>query len=207
MTMNTSLKSLLITTSLLVAAGISSHAQEMLSREEAMRYAFVAAIHEPTNLQTPIRVDADLKRPVAGYDGDYGVLVLPETKLTTSTLQGVQGDVIPVGQLWLKKLTPMVDGSALDESRLLMVRVSHEGDTTRVPLCLLGVGKTKDGALELMVYGKGKEPLLKVPMTKVQRTQSSPIEFTSERESERGRVTLRFVGQYEATLFLTELPE
>ena len=67
--------------------------------------------------------------------------------------------------------------------------------------------KAKEGALELVIYGKGKEPLLRVPMTKAARTQSLPIEFTSERESDSGRVTLRFVGQYEATFFLTELPE
>lgn len=172
-----------------------------------MRYALVAALHEPATTQVPLRVDADLKRPVAGYDGDYGVLILPETKLTAATLAGIQGDVIPVGQLWLRKLTPMVDGSAIDEAQLQMVRVWHEGDSTRVPLCLLGVRKAKEGALELVVFGKGKEPLLKVPMAKASRTQSMPIEFTAERESESGRLTLRLVGQYEATLFVTELPE
>ncbi len=205
--MKTSLKSLVITASALVAWTMPGFAQEMLSREEAMRYAFVAALHEPSTTQAPIRVDSDLKRPVAGHDGDYGVLILPETKLSAATLQGIQGDVVPVGQLWLRKLTPMADGSAIDESQLQMVRISHEGNTTRVPLCLLGVRKGKEGALELVVYSKGKEPLVKVPMTKVSRTQSLPIEFTSERESDSGRVTLRLVGQYEATLFLTELPE
>jgi hypothetical protein len=205
--MKTSLKSLVITASALVAWTMPGFAQEMLSREEAMRYAFVAAMHEPSTSQAPIRVDSDLKRPVAGHDGDYGVLILPETKLSAATLQGIQGDVVPVGQLWLRKLTPMADGSAIDESQLQMVRISHEGNATRVPLCLLGVRKSKEGALELVVYSKGKEPLVKVPMTKVTRTQSLPIEFTSERESDSGRVTLRLVGQYEATLFLTELPE
>lgn len=207
MTMKTSLKSLVATASVLVAVGLPASAQEMLSREEAMRYALVAALHEPSNLQAPIRVDADLKRPVAGHDGDYGVLVLPETKLSASTLQGVQGDVVPVGQLWLRKLTPMAEGSAIDESRLQIVRVSHDGEYVRVPLCLMGVQKSKEGGLELVVYGKGKAPLLKVPMTKAARTQSMPIELAAERESESGRVTLFFVGQYQASFSLTELPE
>jgi len=206
-TMKTTLKSLVVTASVLAAAAIPASAQEMLSREEAMRYAFLVSKYEPTTGQAPIRVDSDLKRPVAGHDGDYGILILPETKLSASTFQSLQGDVVPVGQLWLRKLTPMAEGSAVDESQLQIVRVMHEGDTARVPLCLLGVRKAKEGALELLIYGKGKEPLLRVPMTKAARTQSLPIEFTSERESDSGRVTLRFVGQYEATFFLTELPE
>ena len=112
-----------------------------------------------------------------------------------------------MGQLWLRRLTPMVDGYAVDASRLQMVHISHEGEYVRVPFCLMGAGRTKDGGLELLVFGKGKEPILRVPMKKVDRTQSMPIEVRAERESESGRVTLQFVGRYEATFSVTELSE
>lgn len=206
-TMNNTMRNLVLTVSALLAGGAAGHAQEMLPREEAMRYALVAALHEPSSLQAPIRVDADLKRPVAGYDGDYGALILPETKLTAATLESVGAGVVPVGQLWLKKLTPMVQGSGVEPSELQMVRIFHEGESARVPLCLLGVAQGRNGGLELLVYGKGKEPLLRLPLRKVERAQSLPIELSAEREYDSGRMTLRLVGRYEATLSVTELPE
>ena len=204
--MKTTIRNFVLTTSAILAAA-TAQAQEMLSREEAMRYALVAALHEPATFQAPIRVDADLKRPVAGHDGDYGALILPETKLSAATFEGQGGGILPVGQLWLRRLTPMVDGYAVDASRLQMVNISHEGEYVRVPFCLMGAGRTKDGGLELLVFGKGKEPILRVPMKKVDRTQSMPIEVRAERESESGRVTLQFVGRYEATFSVTELSE
>lgn len=205
--MNTTIRNLALATSTLLAALSASQAQELLSREEAMRYALVAALHEPATFQAPIRVDADLKRPVAGHDGDYGALILPETKLSPAAFESVGTSVVPVGQLWLKQLTPMADGSAVEASRLQLVNIWHDGESLRVPLCLLGVATAKDGSLELRVYGKGKEPLLNVPLKKVERTQAMPIEVRAERESESGRMTLQFVGRYEATFSVTELSE
>lgn len=194
----------------LLAASLTalrSPAQELLPREEAMRYALVAALHEPASTQAPIRVDADLKRPVAGYEGDYGALILPETKLTAASLAQVGTSPAPLAQLWLKQLTPMSQDSAVDRSRLELVSVRHEGETTKVPLCLLGVRKTSSGSLELVVYGKGKDPIATAPLKKVQRTQKLPIELSADRDSDRGRLTLKIVGEYEATLEVTELGE
>ncbi|MCK6498744.1 MAG: hypothetical protein L6Q38_04615 [Nitrospira sp.] len=191
----------------LIAPALTAQSQEFLPREEALRYAMVAALHEPTNTQAPIRVDADLKRPVVGHDGDYGVMILPETKLNAATLEKAGRDVVPIGQLWLRKLTPMANGSAVDASDLQLVRVWHEGQEARVPFCLLGVRRTEAGPLELVVYGRGAKPIVQSTLAKSTRNQSLPIELTAERESESGRLTLHLVGQYSATLSVTELPE
>lgn len=191
----------------LIAPALPAQSQEFLPREEALRYAMVAALHEPTNTQAPIRVDADLKRPVVGHDGDYGVMILPETKLNAATLEKAGRDVVPIGQLWLRKLTPMANGSAVDASDLQLVRVWHEGQEARVPFCLLGVRRTEAGPLELVVYGRGAKPIVQSTLAKSTRNQSLPIELTAERESESGRLTLHLVGQYSATLSVTELPE
>lgn len=191
----------------LCSTAFTALGQEALSREDAMKYAFLVALHEPASMQAPIKVDADLKRPFAGHDGDYGAMVLPETKLTAATLQAAGRDVLPLGQLWLVKLTPMVNGSGVEASSLQIVRIPHDGETVRAPLCLLGVRKTEAGSLELFVYGRGKEPLLRVPLSKTQRTQTMPIELTGERESDGGKLKLSIVGQYEAEIPVTELQD
>ncbi|MBL9134588.1 MAG: hypothetical protein JNK85_01905 [Verrucomicrobiales bacterium] len=191
----------------LLAPGWVAQSQEFLPREEALRYALVAALHEPTNTQAPIRVDADLKRPVVGHDGDYGVMILPETKLSAATLEKVGRDVVPIGQLWLRKLTPMANGFAVDSSELHMVQVRHEGESARVPFCLLGARRNESGALELVVYGRGAKPIAQSSLIKSNRTQSLPIELSAERDSDSGRLSLHLVGQYTATISVTELPE
>ena len=205
--MKTTIRNLFLTTATLLSAGYGASAQEMLPREEAMRYALLAALNEPAQIQAPFRVDIDVKRPVAGYDGDYGALVLPETKLSAKTFEQIGAAVIPVGQLWLKKLTPMEDGSAIDASRLQLVSIWVDGENHSVPVCHLGVARRATGALELCIYGKGKEPMLRVPMKPIQKPQALPIELSAEREYDSGKVTLRFAGCYEATFSLTELPE
>ncbi len=196
----------------LVMAALALHSapafsQQILSRDEAMKYAFLVAQNEPAPSLAPIKVDADLKRPFGGYEDEYGVLVLPETKLTAATFQSLGKDVIPVGQLWLRKLTPQVNGSAVESSSLQLVSITHEGETVRVPLCLLGARKTDSGALELLVFGKGREPLLRLPLAKGQSSQSLPLELSGERESDGGLIKLRIVGQYVASIPVTELPE
>ena len=189
------------------AATGSSVAQGILPRAEAMKVAVIATLQAPTKSDAPFQVDADLKRPVAGQDGEYGLLILPETKLTAAVLEAAGKDPVPVAQLWLKKLTPIVDGGPVEESRLHMVSLQHDGETHRAPLCLLGVRRTDAGALELVIYGKGREPLARVPLLKANRTQTLPIELEVERESEAGRLTFFLCGRYEATLKVTELPE
>lgn len=172
------LRTLAIALAAFGATSTASLAQEVLPRDEALRLAFLVAQHEPSAKTAPIQVDSDLKRPFAAHEDDYGAMVLPETKLTAATFEAAGKDVIPVGQLWLRKLTPMVNGYGLDGSQVPLVNIWYEGESNRIPLCLLGARKTDVGGLELLVFGKGKEPVLRVPLARSTRTQSLPIELT-----------------------------
>jgi len=56
----------------------------------------------------------------------------------------------------------------------------------------------------LLVFGKGKEPLLVLPLNKAAREQKWSLEFTAEREGDASaRVTLLLVGKYEASFLVT----
>lgn len=189
----------------LAFASYASSAQEVLPREEAMKYAFLAAMHEPATMAAPIKVDADLKRPFAGHEGDYGVLVLPETKISAAALSTLTRDPAPVGQLWLRNLTPLVQGTATADTDLQIVSLWHEGQSIRVPLCLLGARKTEAGGLELLVYSKGRTPLLTVPLKRDARAQKLPIEVTGEQNSDSGTLRLHVLGEYVAEIPVTEL--
>src|SRR5664279_202247 len=148
----------------LIASLASAQAQEQLSRPEALKYAFAVSADLAAMLKTPIPTDPDVKRPVAVHHGDYGGMVLPECKLRAELFSKAGKEVVPVGQLWLLKLVPMNDGQAVPSSKLRMVEVSSEEGRATVPCCALGVRKTTDDGLELLVFGKDKEPVLRAPM-------------------------------------------
>ena len=55
---------------------------------------------------TPIPTDVDLKQPVVVYEGDHGGMLLPEAKLTSEAFAKAGDKIVPIGQLWLRKMTP-----------------------------------------------------------------------------------------------------
>jgi hypothetical protein len=180
-------------------------AQEKLTREETLRYAFVAVADLKQLQGTPIPTDVDVKQPVAIRDGEFGGMVLPEAKLSADAIAHAGTSVVPVGQLWLRKLAPMRDGEAVPAAKLRMATVTHEGDQATLPQCALGVQRNSAGALELLVFGKDKEPLVRVPLRPIDATQEVPIDLLAERESDSGKVTLKILGKFTATIAVTEL--
>lgn len=177
-------------------------AQEKLSTDEALPYARAVSKH----LQgTPIATDVDTEQPVAVRDGEFGGMVLPQKNLKLEALTRAGETAVPIGQLWLKQLTPMHDGEAVAKDKLRLVTVSGDGQEITAPQCTLAVRRNGGGALELLVYGKSKEPIVTVALKSVEAKQSLPLDLTAEREGDAGKVTLNILGKYQATLAVTEL--
>jgi hypothetical protein len=183
---------------------LAVQAQEQLSREEALKYAFFASSDLKAMLKTPIPTDPDIKRPVGVKDGDHGGMVLPESKLSADTFAKAGKEATSVGQLWLLKLAPVNEGVVVSQSRLRMVHVSAGDQEADAACCALGVRKDANRGLELLIYGKDKEPLTRVPMKSISGQQDNPIEMSCEREGDNGLVTLKFLGKYAVTFAVTE---
>jgi hypothetical protein len=183
---------------------LAVQAQERLSREEALKYAFFASSDLQEMLKTPIPTDPDVKRPVAVKDGDHGGMVLPEAKLSADAFANAGKKVTSVGQLWLVKLAPVDEGQVVSKTRLRTVRVRVGGQEADAVCCALGVCKDAGRGLELLIYGKDKEPLTRVPMKSISGQQDNPIEMSCERKGDNGLLTLKFLGKYEVTFAVTE---
>ncbi|MBN2508546.1 MAG: hypothetical protein JXQ71_17850 [Verrucomicrobia bacterium] len=182
-------------------------AQEPLSREETLRYAFLASLDLARLTDTPLPTDVDVKRAVAMRHGDYGAMVLPEAKLDSETLGALGRNTLPLGQLWLHELAPMRDYSPVPVGELRLAEVTHDGGTASVPQCTLAARRSASGSLELALLGKTTQPLLTVPLKAVDpRPQQQPIEMAASRvDAYSGQITLRIVGRYEASVPVTEL--
>ena len=153
----------------------------------------------------PITTDVDLKQPVAVRDGDYGAMVLPEAKLTEQAIAKAGEHVVSVGQLWLYRLTPTRNGVAVPGSQLRTVNVETDGDSAAVVQCPLGAESDGSGGVSLLLYGKDKSPLLKLPLKKIEGPQQPPIAMNAERTDDAGQITLKILGRYQATFGVTEL--
>ena len=196
------MKQILILVALL--ATVSGLAQEKLSREESLKYAFIACANLKAMLDTPIPTDPDVKRPVAIRHENYGGLVLPESRLSAESFAKAGREAVAVGQLWLVKLAPLSAGQAVAAEKLRTVHIVAGDQEADVVLCALAVQKNGDGALELLVYGKGKDPVLRTPLKSISAAQENPIDMAAERKDEGGEITLKFVGKYEATFMVTD---
>ena len=70
-----------------------------------------------------------------------------------------------------------------------------------------GAQRNSSGALELLVFGKDQEPVVKVPLKTMDAKQDVPIDLSAERESDSGKVTLNILGKYTATVSVTQLED
>ena len=190
----------------LFAGLLAVQAQEKLSRAEALRYAFFASSDLKEMLNTPIPTDPDIKRPVAVKDGDYGAMVLPEAKLNADAFAQAGTEAKPVGQLWLRNLAPESEGQRVPQSKLHTVHVRATDQEADAVCCALGVCKDANGGLQLLIYGKDKEPVARLPLKSISGQQDNPIEMSAERKDDDGLITLKFLGKYEVT-FTVSAPE
>jgi hypothetical protein len=124
--------------------------------------------------------------------------------LSADTFAKARKEVTSVGQLWLVKPAPMNEGGVVSKTKLRTVHVRAGDQEADAACCALGVCKDASRGLELLICGKDKEPLTRVPMKSISSQQDNPIEVSSEGEDDRGLVTLRFLGKYEVTFAATE---
>lgn len=179
-------------------------AQERIPSEEALRIARVLTEHSAKLDKLPLKVDVDADKAFALRKGEVAAMVIPDKKLSDDALAKTGKELTPLGQLWFRKLTPFVDSKRTPNDRLRIVAVSADGQDHSLPLFLLGMRKKAED-LELVVYAKDKEPLVVLPLRKVDSKQELPIEFAAEKgDNQTGLLTFTILGKYQAKLSVAE---
>lgn len=185
---------------LMVVGGVA-RGQERIDPETAKKHAklMVEATKDATDL--PIKTEVDPEKPYGVKSGNHGVMVLPDKALSDEVIAKAGADAIPVGQLWMHHLTPVIDGQPVDGEKLRIVNINVGGEEHKLPMCLLALKKKAAGEWELLVYGKDKEPLTRLAVKKMEGTQELPIELDGKKnENDTGDLTLKIVGKVQATL-------
>jgi hypothetical protein len=180
---------------------------QQVSAEQAGKIARLVtqALGSPGDV--PFAVDADVEKP-AGIKGggDTGLLAIPDRKLTAEALANAGKTVLPLGHLWMRNVVPAVSNAAPEPSRLRTLSVGEGDKSAKVEVYFLGVSKTDAGALELGLYVKDKEPLVRVPLMKTDATASAtPIAIDGHKEAENtGVLVVTVFGSYKADVTVTK---
>jgi hypothetical protein len=149
----------------------------------------------------PITIDADAAKGVGMTIKEYGTVVLPAKSLTAEALAKAGADVLPVGFMWLKSLVPRAEGGSLKAEKRREVKVVVEKEEYNLQLLELGLRKKGDSAFELVVFTRGKDAVLTLPLKEETREQQMPVELDMRQGSESlGLIDIRILGHLQATL-------
>ena len=189
---------------LLAAFAPALSAQDAIQLEEAQKAARKLSASAAQITDAPFAVETDLEKPQGIKAEGVGLLVLPDRKLTAELLAAANSAITPLGQLWTLKLAVAANGKATASEKLRHLTIVDGEKEREVSLYYLGATKTDAGGLELVVYAKDKEPLLRVPIKKrAAGKQEFPIEVSGvKNDDQSGTLSLRLFGEYDARLLL-----
>ena len=177
--------------------------QDKLPKEDAEKYAklCVEGFGKPLDAQIETMGDATKAVAVRGEGG--GAMVIPDKDLTSDKLSKMGKDVVPVGQLWLRKWVPVVAGKPSASEKNRVVTVKLDGKDRPMPVLLLGIRKSENKH-ELVVYAKDANPILVLALGKVEFVQENPIELEWERgEKNIDKLTMTVLGKYRTVVPVT----
>ncbi len=201
------MKTTFILCSLLVTATFAT-AQERVSLEDAQKGARLLTQTAGKISDAPLKLEVDLEKPDGLKANEVRILVIPDQKLNGEALAKTGKTVTPLGQLWMHAIAPAKEGKVISNDRLRFVTVTKDDKEFKVLLFFLGLQKSDKGEMELVVYGKDKEPLLRLPLEKSATQQQLPIELQGRKEGEgTGVLTLNILGKYKAELPVTKPAE
>jgi len=147
-------------------------------------------------------VDPEKACAVRGEGG--GAMAIPDKNLSKEKLAKAGKDVVPVGQVWLRKWTVAAGDKPVANDKLRVITIKVDDKHRPMPLLLLGVRKKGEKDLELVVYAKDSEPVLALPLKKVDFIQDLPLELEWQRgEKNVDPLTLTLFGKYQAVLPIT----
>lgn len=177
--------------------------ENRLPLEAAQAYAKVCAQAARQLGAGPLKMDVDPDKPCAARGEGGGAMVVPDRKLTEETLKKAGKEIVPVGQLWLRKWTLVKNGKPLGKDAVNTVLVNVDDKDRPMPLLRLGVRKNAKGKLELLVLANDTEPVLSVPLTEYGYTATVPAEIDWMRGDKHDTLTVNLVGKYQAIVPIT----
>ena len=185
---------------LAVVGGLAAAPQNRVPSDEAKQFARLCLEQAAALTDAQLTAAADADKACAERGEGGGAMVVPAKQFNAAALAKVGKEVLPLGQLWFRKWTPVVAGKRTPADQLRMVNVTIDDKARPMPLFFLGV-RRGEKELELVVYAKDREPLLVLPLQAMDMGQELPLELEWQRgEKNVDTLTLNVAGKYRAVI-------
>ena len=138
------------------AACGSAHGQDRIEADKAKKYAGLLTELTAKLDDRPFKVAADPEKAVGIHADQRGCLVVPDANLSEAVLKNADKEIVPVGLVFLYRLTPMVGEQPIAADKHRTLEVDIEDNKATINVLHLGVSRVA-GRLVLLVFTKGKE--------------------------------------------------
>jgi hypothetical protein len=146
----------------------------------------------------PVKVKADTQRAMGVSAQERGGVLVPDSGLTAEALKKVDKDLLPIGWLFLYRITPSVADltTAADQHRQITVTIDDKSVTVfALPLAVTRVADR----LVLLVYTNRKEPAIVTTLVEYSESKDLPLEMEPRPgQDQRATLLLSLLGKYRA---------
>jgi len=194
-----------LTLAVLLAAFNASAAVEKIPAEQLQKAAAKLFENHDQIKDAQLKIKPDAEKGDGFKAGDLASVVFLDKGLKAEKLDKAGTNVVPLGHLYLKGLSPARDDKATENDRMHILMIDDKGAAQRIWLCQLGVQK-RDGKLELVLYGSEKKPLFSVQLKKRDAGSDAPVELIGEKEDgDNASLILDVLGKYRAIIPVKKL--
>ncbi len=127
-----------------------------------------------------LKISPDVKKVVALEIDEHGGMIVPDAHLTADAIAKVDKEILPVGLIFLKHVTPVVVDSPIAADKHVFVTVTDNGAATKVPVMRLAIARVAS-RLVLLAYTGESAP--RSSPTSLTWTKSPPIWWSWSRGS------------------------
>lgn len=196
---------------LALCAALLAQAQEPtpLTAEELTK-ATALLMDANTRLgELPLKFELAPDQATAFKAGDAGALLIPDKRLKNerpakgdkAAKKKAKGEATPVGQLWTSKLSPKDKDAVLPNDKLRLTKVTAGEKELELAVFALGIEHAAKREFTLVLYGKGNQPVLRVPLTVEKNPGAAPVVLSARKTGEEsGVLELKLLGHFKAEL-------
>jgi hypothetical protein len=182
---------------------------EVIESDAAGNIARVILAQYGAPADAPFVNELDTEKVAGIKGGEKGIIVIPDKKLTAESLSAATEKPMPIGQVWMHKVVPAINGVAADSAKLRTVKIAGDQGSKSVEVYYLSVSKSAKGTLDLALTAAGNEPLVKLPLVKTDAASSTaPLAVSAHKEGENsGVLVLSVFGSYKADVAILKAGE
>ncbi len=154
----------------------------------------------------PLKLELAPDQATGFKAGEVGALLIPDKRLKAerpdpADKKKTKGEMMAVGQLWTLKLSPKDKDAVLANDKLRLVKVAGKDKELELALLILGIERAAKKEFQLVIYGKGSQPVLRVPLVIEKSKGAAPVVMSARKTGEEsGVIELKLLGRFKAEI-------